>query len=173
MTATVRTLRQDDAVGPEVFRELMGSFPVGVVVVTARDRAGTPYGATCSTLTSVTLDPPTLLVCLQDGSTLRSLGTTRAFAVNLLNSTAARTAGRFSSALDDKFADVSWRWRDGLPHLHVDAFAVATCQMTDLIRVGDHTIVLGQVVGSAVRHPSKPLLYRRRRFLTLSEDNQA
>ncbi|MGH3800621.1 MAG: flavin reductase family protein, partial [Pseudonocardiaceae bacterium] len=61
---TVRTPGEQVDVGR--FRDLMSSFPTGVSVVTALDREGHPWGATCSSLSSVTLSPPTLLVCLRE-----------------------------------------------------------------------------------------------------------
>lgn len=55
-------------VSRDEYRDLMCSFPTGVTVVTTLDAAGEPFGMTCTSMTSVTLRPPTLLVCLRVGS---------------------------------------------------------------------------------------------------------
>ncbi|MFI9332839.1 flavin reductase family protein [Kitasatospora sp. NPDC052868] len=153
-------------VGADAFRSLMSSFPTGVAVVTGTGRDGSPRGVTCSSLSSVALDPPTLLVCLKTGgSTLEVIRTRRWFAVNLLNARARTAAEVFSSPVADRFAQVRWRptGTAGLPWLYEDALAVAECAVTGLHPVGDHTVVLGEVAGLELR-PDVPLLYGMRRF---------
>ncbi|MFD0373309.1 flavin reductase family protein [Streptomyces sp. NPDC127114] len=148
------------------FRSLMSSFPTGVAVVTSTGRDGAPRGVTCSSLSSVALDPPTLLVCLKThGSTLDAIRAREWFAVNLLHARARAAAEVFSSPVADRFGHVRWRPTDtaGLPWLHEDALAVAECALAGLYAVGDHTVVLGEVAGMEVR-PDVPLLYGLRRF---------
>ncbi|MFD7337892.1 flavin reductase family protein [Streptomyces violascens] len=147
------------------YRDLMSAFPTGVAVVTSVDAEGSPRGMTCSSLTSVTLEPPTLLVCLRRGSaTLDAVNTHGGFAVNLLHADAQHTAELFAGSDPDRFARVYWRRSpSGLPHLTDDAIAVADCRVAGLFDVGDHTIVLGQV-GGISRSDGRPLLYGLRRF---------
>ncbi|MEV6315546.1 flavin reductase family protein [Streptomyces sp. NPDC051776] len=153
-------------VGADDFRSLMSSFPTGVAVVTSTGWDGSPRGVTCTSLSSVALAPPTLLVCLKTrGSTLDAIRTREWFAVNLLHARARGTAEVFSSPVADRFAHVSWRptGTAGLPWLHEDAFAVAECAVTALYAAGDHTVVLGEVAGVELR-PDDPLLYGMRQF---------
>jgi flavin reductase (NADH) len=148
------------------FRDLMSSFPTGVSVVTAMDSHGHPRGATCSSLASVTLSPPTLLVCLREhGGTLLAALACGRFAVNLLHSRGRRAAMVFSSLQVDKFAEVPWEpWsRSGLPFLHRDAFAIAACEVAGEAQVGDHRIVIGRVYDIRVS-AGVPLLYGLRRY---------
>ncbi|MEU7725068.1 flavin reductase family protein [Streptomyces sp. NPDC040724] len=148
------------------FRSLMSSFPTGVTVVTSTGRDGSPRGVTCSSLSSVSLDPPTLLVSLKThGSTLDAIRSGGRFAVNLLHARARRTAEVFASPVEDRFAHVSWRPTGAarLPRLVEDAFAVAECAVSSLFDVGDHTVVLGEVAAVDVR-PGVPLLYGLREF---------
>jgi flavin reductase (DIM6/NTAB) family NADH-FMN oxidoreductase RutF len=148
------------------FRDLMSSFPTGVAVVTATDSEGHPWGATCSSLSSVTLSPPTLLVCLHEqGRTLHAVLACRRFAVNLLHASGRRAATVFSSPHVDKFAEIPWEsWGpSGLPFLHRDAFAVAACEMTSEVQVGDHRIVIGGVLDIRVS-AGVPLLYGLRSY---------
>ncbi|MQS39982.1 flavin reductase family protein, partial [Streptomyces katsurahamanus] len=92
------------------FREMMASFPTGVSVVTARDSSAAPWGMTCSSLCSLSVNPPTLLICLRTESpTLRAVLTSGAFAVNLLHGGAERVAALFASGAPDRFERVAWR----------------------------------------------------------------
>jgi flavin reductase (DIM6/NTAB) family NADH-FMN oxidoreductase RutF len=149
------------------YRELMGAFPTGVAVVTTLDRQNRPRGLTCSSLSSVTLTPPTLLVCLSTHSgTLTALRERGTFALNLLHSRGRHAAEVFSKpSTVDRFDQIDWRpvAPDGLPWLVGDAFAVAECTVAGTFEVGDHTVVLGEVDG--VRHNADvPLLYGLRTF---------
>ena len=154
--------------GARGFRDLMSSFPTGVAIVTGMHPDGAPRGMTCSSITSVTLLPPTLLVCLHVGSgTLEAVSAHGGFAVNLLHDGARHAAEVFSSAVPDRFRQVSWRTSaSGIPWLDEDAFAVAECQVSSLLTVGDRAVVFGEV-----RHVQQaegtPLLHVHRRFTSL------
>jgi len=155
-------------VGPDEYRRLMSSFPTGVAVVTSVGADHSPRGATCSSLASITLDPPTLLVSLTTRSgTLAAILQRRCFAVNLLHARARRTAEIFSSPVADRFRHVPWRPTDaeGLPWLERDTLAVAECTVAQLLAVGDHTLVLGEV-SNVLMLPDVPLLYGMRQFST-------
>ncbi len=143
----------------------MSTFPKGVAVLTSIDDNGRPCGMTCSSLASVTLRPPTLLVSLRTGSaTLRAVQYHGAFAVNLLHVRGRRAAELFSSAVDDRFGSVRWlRSWSGLPWLIADAFALAECVVSGASEVGDHMVVFGEV-GEMVVAQDTPLLYGMRRF---------
>jgi flavin reductase (DIM6/NTAB) family NADH-FMN oxidoreductase RutF len=150
------------------YRGLMATFPTGVAVVTTADIDGKLWGATCSSICSVTLSPPTLLVCIREQSpTLQALLRRRSFAVNLLHRSAQRTAELFASADPERFARVRIRntGSEAGPHLTDDAHAIADCHVAGTVPVGDHVIVLGRVSrvtgGGGQPHP---LLYGLRTF---------
>lgn len=163
MTAQVEAAQ---TVQPDAYRALMSAFPTGVAVITAVGESGRPHGLTCTSLTSVTLAPPTLLVCLDVRSgTLDAVRHQRGFAVNLLHSRGRRAAEVFASRTPDRFSQVAWRpsVRIRQPWLFGDAFAVAECEVVDISVVGDHAVVLGQVVN--VEHATDvPLMYGLRHF---------
>jgi flavin reductase (DIM6/NTAB) family NADH-FMN oxidoreductase RutF len=153
-------------VAPAEYRALMSGFPTGVAVVTTSDCDGRPRGLTCTSLTSVTVSPPVLLVSLSVASgTLRSILESRTFAVNLLHSGAREVAIAFSSAGADRFGRVPWRRTGhlGLPCLETAAFAVAECVLVECFTSGDHVIVFGRVV-SVAQTADVPLLYGLRQF---------
>jgi flavin reductase (DIM6/NTAB) family NADH-FMN oxidoreductase RutF len=155
-----------EPVTPEAFKGFMGSYFTGVTVVTSVDAAGRPHGLTCNSLVSVTMAPPTLLVCLDSASgTLAAVRECGRFAVNLLAERARPAAEVFASAAPDRFASVVWKRSPdtGLPILAEDAFAVAECAVTQLRTVGDHAVVFGQVI-DIENQPESPLLYGMRTF---------
>ena len=152
---------------PVRFRTMMSGFPTGVAVVTTTDVDGRPRGMTCSSVCSVTMEPPTLLVCLRTESpTLHAILRIGAFAVNLLHSEGEAVAQLFSSRCADRFDFATWRCgrRSGLPHLVRDAHVIADCRVSDSLPVGDHVVVFGQPehVTELGGHP--PLLYGLRQY---------
>ncbi len=160
-------------VSPDAFRRFMADFPSGVAVVTAVDAWGTPAGMTCSSLCSVSLDPPTLLVCLRRGSlTLRAVLHTSGFTVNLLRADAQSTAELFASGRPDRFSRVRWAPGPGTggPRLTDDSHAMADCRVSQVVPGGDHLVVFGEVADtvqtptSAAGQITYPLLFGRRRY---------
>jgi flavin reductase (DIM6/NTAB) family NADH-FMN oxidoreductase RutF len=151
------------------FRLFMSSWFTGVAIVTSADADDRPHGLTCTSLSSVALDPPTLLVCLQVGSgTLAAIQERRAFVVNLLCNSGQAAAERFASPEPDRFAHVRWRPAPvtGLPWFAHDAFAMAECRVVaDSAIVGDHVIICG-TVENVVADGGRPLLYGARAFHT-------
>lgn len=150
----------------EDYKALMSLFPTGVSIVTTLDEYCSPHGMTCSSLMSVTLQPPTLLVSIRRGSpTLAALRANGAFAVNLLHARAASTAQLFATPVSDRFNNVAWRPapRSGMPWLHSDAVAVADCRLIQAIPIGDHVLTVGRVVATE-RAAGAPLLYGLRRY---------
>lgn len=146
----------------EGFRVMMRGFPTGVAVVTAVDEAGRPWGLTCSSVCSVALHPPTLLVCLRAKSpTLAAALAGGAFSVNLLHEQAQAVAELFASGRPDRFDIVRWHQDPdaGGPHLADCVHAVADCRITTTIAAADHIVVIGEV--SRVLRPQAelPLLY--------------
>lgn len=155
---------------PAEFRSLMAALPAGVSVVTATDTEGKPWGMTCSSLASVALDPPTLLVCLRGASpTLDAALRSEAFAVNLLHDGARATADLFASGDPDRFDRVPWAAGAGGPYLTESAHAVADCQVVGTVHIGDHTVVFGEVRRIETRRddPPRPLLYGLRQYWSL------
>jgi flavin-dependent trigonelline monooxygenase, reductase component len=155
------------AIDPETFRQVMASFPAGVAVVTTVDEDGRPYGLTTTAVTSVSADPPLLLVCVDRSSrTLPFLRRTGRFAVNILESRHAAVAHRFASKDDEKFVGLAWmQTRDGSPVLHEHSSAWAETRIRQEIEAGDHVILIGEVTaGDVALDDGNSLVYFRRRF---------
>lgn len=147
------------------FREAMSAVCTPVTVITAI-RDGLPYGTTVSAFTSLSMDPPMVLVSLDRRSDLlqvvQSVGR---FGVNVLSSEQADLAARFATkGGTDKFAEVTWDTCADVPRLPGAAGFVA-CRVADLIEGGDHLVILGDVLtADAAGHP--PLTYHKRTFGT-------
>lgn len=162
--------RQDTdpgAVAVGEFRAMMSRFPTGVAIVTSVDAAAKPRGMTCSSLASVCLDPPTLMVCLRTASaTCGAVRWREVFAVNVLGAGGQAIAETFASAVPDRFAAAPWRRSAaGLPWLAGGAIASADCLVRRVVEVGDHTAVFGEVRAVSF-HDGSPLLYGLRSYAT-------
>ncbi|AUS81303.1 oxidase [Actinoalloteichus sp. AHMU CJ021] len=150
----------------DAFRTLMSGFPSGVAVVTSGSE-GSPAGMTCSSVCSVSLDPPVLLVCLRAASpTLATVVERGSFAVNFLSARARPVAELFASGDPDRFSRVRWAVGvgSGGPHLVGDADSVADCSVHSTHQVGDHVVVLGDVLAVHCEPERRPLLYGLRRY---------
>lgn len=149
------------------FRAIAGSFPSGVTVVTALTSEGSPRGLATSAFCSVSLDPPMVLVCLdRDSRTLEAIRASGAFVVNVLSADRVDLARRFATKDVDKFGDVAWRpaaLAKGAPVLADGAIAHAECLAAQVIKAGDHFVVIGSVEGGEARDGA-PLVYFRRSY---------
>lgn len=127
-------------------RDAFGAFPTGVTVVTTHDASGLPVGFTANSFTSVSLDPPLLLVCL--AKTSRNFETmTKAgkFAVNILSETQKDVSNTFARPVEDRFAAVEWKpGPEGSP-IFTDVAAWFDCSTEQVLDAGDHVIMTGRV----------------------------
>lgn len=158
---------------PADFRTLMAGFPTGVTIVTTSGAEGVARGMTLTSLCSVSLEPPILLVCMRGGSvTLDAVLGRGSFAVNLLHQRARSTAELFASGAPDRFDRVPWESGEatGDPHLIGAAHTIADCVVAAHHVVGDHAVIMGEVRAvSRLGVEQHPLLYGLRRFATWPE----
>lgn len=148
-------------VSPDEFRSVLRAYATGVTVVTAVGPQG-PSGATANAVTSLSLDPPMMLACLDRGSrTLTSVRAQGRFGVNALAAGQADLARRYSGKHPEpeKWAEVEWSERQGLPRLD-GALVWIACELRDLIDGGDHLILTGNVLATESRL-GQPLLFHR------------
>jgi flavin reductase (DIM6/NTAB) family NADH-FMN oxidoreductase RutF len=143
------------------FRRVMGHFATGVTVVTTVRGDGAPCGLTVSAVSSVSLNPTLILVCLDNGSeSNRCLGTSGHFAVNVLAEGTGEAIARRFAGKEDKFQGIAHQARaTGAPVL-ADALAWMDCRVVQSVPAGDHTIYVGEVM-AADAFPGTPLVYYR------------
>ena len=149
------------AVDAALFRQLLGRFATGVSIVTARGVDGRPVGMTASSLASVSLEPPLLLVAVDKANDMHDiLVAAPHFAVNILASHQESLSRRFAETDPNRFAGVGYReGRNGAPLL-ADVLAHIECAMHAAGPGGDHTVFFGLVTGGDVTD-RQPLIYYR------------
>ncbi len=149
------------AVDQRSLRDAFGAFATGVTVVTTIDEAGGPRGFTANSFTSVSLDPPLLLVCLsKNAGSYPAFVAAGRFAVNVLAEDQEAVSAAFASSRGTKFAGVSWRLSDTGSPLIEGVVAWFDCVTHDLVDAGDHVVLIGRVAGFE-HAPLTPLGYCR------------
>jgi flavin reductase (DIM6/NTAB) family NADH-FMN oxidoreductase RutF len=154
------------------FREAMGHFATGVTVVTSVGGDGEPVGTTASAVTSLSLDPPLVLVCFDRASTtLRAIRTHGAFVVNVLAAPQQHLSVNFARrGLAAVWDGVRHRpGPTGSPRLD-GVLAVLECTVENRLPGGDHEIVVGRVHHVEMGEDGAgPLVYWRGSYLSLEE----
>jgi len=162
----------EGSVDPAALRRVLGGFATGVTVVTSL-HDGVPRGVTVSAFMSISLEPPLVLVALDQARSLDPvIQATRAYAVNILGEDDAALSDCFAGASvepgRDAFCGASWRPGSlGMPILD-RAIAHLECRLEQVVRLGDHDFLVGRVVSiSGEADEAQPLLYYRRRYLRI------
>ncbi len=134
-------------IDPLELRRALGTFATGVTVVTTVDRDGAPRGFTANSFTSVSLDPPLILVCLaKKAASYPVFSDADSFAVNILSEDQKPVSAAFASPTGDRFASVAWSGRaTGCP-VFEDVVAWLDCRTHEVVDGGDHGIFIGRVV---------------------------
>jgi flavin reductase (DIM6/NTAB) family NADH-FMN oxidoreductase RutF len=155
-------------VNKDDFRAALSHFASGVTVVTAAASDGTPRGLTVSAFSSLSLEPPLILVCIEHRASLHDvLKDAEFFAVNILAEDQEVISRRFASRDPDRFSGVGYAiGATGAPLLDA-ALAHLECRKTQAYAGGDHTIFLGEVEGTATKE-GKPLIYFRGGYAALA-----
>ena len=155
--------------GAEEFREVVGHFASGVTVITT-SLEGEPLGATASAFTSLSLEPPMVVVCLNRSSdTGQAVLESGRLAVNILGADHAELAIHFARHGTDKFGEVELRpGAHGQPLL-AEALASLVCRVTEHVVAATHFVFLARVEEATAR-PGSPLAYYRGRFGRLELD---
>ena len=151
-------------------RRALGCFVTGVTVVTTRDAGGVPLGFTANSFTSVSLDPPLVLVCV--GHEVEGLDVYRRcsrFAINVLGDSQRALSDRFATERPDRFGGV--RWRDGAHGVPILEGCIAALECTSWRRIeaGDHMILIGRVL-RCEDSGGRPLVYWRGSYRCLPSD---
>ncbi len=128
------------------YRKVLGCFPTGVTVIAAFDNDDQPWGLTASSFSSVSLDPPLILVCLdRRGRAWPVFAEAARFSVNILAFTQTEIARHFASPAPNRFAGVTWtRGKESTPLLPKTS-AWLECRTDRQVDAGDHVVLLGAV----------------------------
>ena len=152
-------------------RDALGCFATGVTVVTCLGPDGEPAGLTVNSFTSVSLDPPLLLVCLAKKavSAAALIGASH-FAVNVLQTGQQPASIRFSTRDEDRFGATPWECGEAGAPILADSLGVFECERHAVHDGGDHHILTGQVVKASFDASLDPLLYFRGKYRRLHFD---
>jgi 3-hydroxy-9,10-secoandrosta-1,3,5(10)-triene-9,17-dione monooxygenase reductase component len=157
--------------GKRSFRDVLGRFATGVLLVTAYTRHG-PVGMTVNAFMSVSLDPPLVALCAARSSVtwpeIRSVGS---FATAVLAEEHAELCQVFARRGTDRFAEPGWWATTSAGHpVPPDALAWLDCEITEIHAVGDHELVVAWALAGMIRSPGggRPLVFHEGRFTTLA-----
>jgi flavin reductase (DIM6/NTAB) family NADH-FMN oxidoreductase RutF len=161
------TLTADHPVLANDFKAAMRRLVSGVAIVTTVQN-GTRHGMTATAVNSLSVEPPSILVCINRGASLHGPAAEGGrFCVNLLSKQQAGTGHRFAIKPDgeSRFATGDWRYEHGLPWLE-DAQANLFCETAELKRFATHTIFIGLVKDVKLSAAIDPLIYLDGGFLS-------
>ncbi|WP_028968764.1 flavin reductase family protein [Sphingomonas sp. URHD0057] len=156
---------------PRTLRDALGCFATGVTVVTCLNEAGEPAGLTVNSFTSVSLDPPLLLVCLyKQAASATALTSATHFAINVLQTGQQPASITFSTRVEDRFGQTPWSCGEAGAPIFEDSLGVFECENYAVYDGGDHHILVGRVVKASFDASLDPLLYFRGRYRRLHFD---
>jgi flavin reductase (DIM6/NTAB) family NADH-FMN oxidoreductase RutF len=162
MSAPGRT--PEGAVDPAAMRRTMGRFATGVAVITTLAPDGQPHGMTVNSLTSVSLDPPMLLVCFSQGArTAVAVIESGRFAASILAARQEPIARRFASRGEQHFAGLPLSYGNHNVPVVPDALSHLECTVAQQLVAGDHVVVFGTVERTCDRD-GEPLAFLNGRF---------
>ena len=141
------------------FRNVMGRFATGVTILTTRGADGTPYGLTANAISSISLEPPLVMISIDKrAESFPHFLASKVFVVNVLASTQEALSNAFAKSGGDKFSGLAFDTNaEGVPVLR-DTLATIECHVVASHEAGDHVIHLGEVDRTRMADVA-PLLY--------------
>jgi len=141
------------------FRQALGQFATGITIVTTRDAGGRPMGLTVNALCSVSLEPPLVLVCIDNRSdTHGGFEASGVFGISVLSEAQENWSRRFATPGEEKFQPADLVVGETGVALVPGALAHIECRVSARLPGGDHTVYVGEVLKLKVT-PGRPLLY--------------
>lgn len=156
------------AIDGRELRNAMGLFATGVTVITTKDATGKPFGLTANAFSSLSLDPPMLLICVDKGvDCYNCFEESKVFAVNFLSAAQEELSTRFATKGIEKFAGLSYSLGELGVALLEGALAHFECTVAHAHEGGDHTIYVGEIQ-RLVTAPGDPLLFYQGKYRSLA-----
>jgi len=150
------------------FRRACARFATGITIATVTAADGAPHGFTANSFTSVSVEPPIVLICIDHkANVITHFNAANAFAINVLEASQDQLSNRFAERGQDRFEGVEWSaGGNGAPILR-GAIAHFECTIESRIPAGDHTILLGRVTAAGYTENGEPLVYFASRYQRL------
>jgi flavin reductase (DIM6/NTAB) family NADH-FMN oxidoreductase RutF len=157
------------AIDPRELRNVMGNFATGVTIITTKDATGKPFGLTANAFSSLSLDPPLLLICVDKKvDCYACFEETKVFGVNFLSEGQDDLSTRFATKGIEKFEGVPYKLGQLGVALLDGAVAHIECKLANAYEGGDHTIYIGEIQNAAVLS-DRPLLFFRGKYFKLPQ----
>jgi len=161
---------------PQAFRDAMSAFPSGVTIVSTTDDAGRHWGFTASAFSSVSMDPPLVLVCIANTADSHpTFVKAQRYAINILAKGQQEVAMHFARKGVDKFGPHAFRYGlNDIPHPPVlpGSRASLVCKAHDVYTAGDHTVLIGAIEDVELADV-EPLVYYGRGFRNLVDAEES
>jgi flavin reductase (DIM6/NTAB) family NADH-FMN oxidoreductase RutF len=150
------------------FRKTLGTFATGITVVTAMHENSVPVGITVNSFTSVSLDPPLILWCLDnEAESYKVFANCKNFAIHILHQEQEAISQTFATKGSDKFSGLEWETGElGSPILK-DCASYFQCETETSYEGGDHIILLGRVKAVQTNADKQPLIYHASNYHSL------
>ena len=161
---------REKPVSSEEFRRACGRFATGVTIASVLDANGAPHGLTVNSFSSVSLDPPLILICLGHAVTcIDAFRESRHFGINVLAESQRELSDRFARKGQDRFEGIEWyRGESGVP-LIPGVLAALELRVQQRITSGDHDIFVGEMIHARCTE-GEPLIYYASRYRRLALD---
>ena len=158
---------RETPVSSQEFRRACSLFATGITIASVLDPDGAPHGLTVNSFTSVSLDPPLILICLGHAvTTIAAFRASRHFGINILRADQQEISDRFARKGSDRFDGIAWyRGESGVPLLP-DVLAALECRVHQRFTSGDHDIFVGEMIRANLAE-GEPLLYYASRYRAL------
>jgi len=157
------------AIDARELRNVMGHFATGVTVITTKDATGKPFGLTANAFSSLSLEPPLVLICVDKTvDCYACFEESKVFAVNFLNEEQEHLSRRFATKGIEKFEGVTYQIGEcGVPLLE-GALGSLECKIANDYDGGDHTIYVGEIQCAAASG-DRPLLFFKGKYYRLPQ----
>jgi len=157
------------AIDPRELRNVMGNFATGVTIITTKDTTGKPFGLTANAFSSLSLDPPLLLICVDKKvDCYACFEESKVFGVNFLSEGQDQLSTRFATKGIEKFEGVSYKLGELGVALLDGALVHIECKLASAYEGGDHTIYVGEIQRAEVLG-DHPLLFFRGKYYKLPQ----
>jgi flavin reductase (DIM6/NTAB) family NADH-FMN oxidoreductase RutF len=157
------------SINPDLFKKALQDWASGVTVVTTASATHGLLGMTATSFSSVSMEPPHILVCINDAAiTASGIQESQHFAVNILSKEQQHISNLFAGAASvaERFDSVTWRKGiQGVPLLD-DSITSLECKVVQQIRSGTHWVIIGEVLNATCRS-GEPLMYFRTKYQTM------
>ena len=154
------------------YRQVLGSFMTGVTVITTVDADGRQRGITANSFTSVSLDPPLVLFCVDyRAASYETFQKSDGFVIHVLSSEQQDLAKTFASKSETKFEGLETEAGFAGSPILKDVHGWLECRLNETVIAGDHAIIIGEVLRYS-SEPARPLGFYQGRFFGFNTDQE-